>query len=179
MTWQRVNTTRLIWQQRKMDDGADPGSEIFMGVSPPSRRSHRPTSGMIDPSTLASLSRGSCQLIISSSGPRPPGVYSFVWARGGPGLFLAMITHLWPNFQPSPGLSPRITAPLLIIPCPAPVPPCVAPQLFFLPPCNGEGMCNAHCTAVLPPLLHCLEPGCSQHSLRKPVQIKTQREAKI
>ena len=61
--------------QRKMDDGSDPDSEIFMGVSPPSGRSDRPTSGMIDPSTLASLR--SCQLIISSSGPGLR-VYSFV-----------------------------------------------------------------------------------------------------
>ena len=150
-----------------MDDGSDPDSEIFMGVSPHSGRSDRQTSGMIDPSTLASLR--SCQLIISSSGPGLR-VYSFVWARGGPGLFLAMITHLWPNFQPSllsagsvPANHSPVPVPLLIIPCPRPCPPCHHPNSFFAP----VMACNAPCTvysARLRVAAITALPGCS-HSL--------------
>ena len=156
-----------------MDDGADPDSEIFTGVSPPSGRSHR--WGQL-PGWLIRQhyphSLGSCQLIISSSGPRPPGVFICLSLRGA-GAFSRDHHTLWPNFQPAPsalclvsprGLSPRIRgqceAPLLIIPGPCPH----VTQLFFAPVMVCNAACTVECTVLGSVCRHYCTAGCS-HSL--------------
>ena len=126
----------------------------------------RPTSGMIDPSTLSSLTR---QLPADNIIIRAPasGCIHLFEPAGGRGFFsrsLHIITQLsaiaWCSmYGLPPGLSPRIRgqceSPLLIIPSPCPH----VTQLFFAPVMVCNAPCTVQCTvlgSVLPPLLHCL-----------------------